>query len=675
MAKKIQSIEPKIADLINTELRGYGLTYYLEQDTINTEIEKALQRAPSKSGGAGKNRVDCKLLLQDDKLNYYPIIIEYKGYKDKLEKLNKDKEIDNVKADGTPNYQNIAEYAVNGAIHYANALLQYTSYTDVIAIGVTGYEDTSGKTHIQIGVYYVGKSNYGLGKKVNQYTDLSFLKPENFSQFISEVHRLHLTDEELLRIHQKREERIEDAFTKINERIYKKEEKLSALSRIHLVAASIIANLGIPNKVTPLEVENLLSSSEENNTDGHIIIRKITTFLKEKNIPDKKQQQIISSFSISLLDEALNRPRNGISLLKEIFTEVVEDLGYFYKVGLDTDFTGKLFNIMFRWLSFANDEQNDVVLTPRYVAYLMAKLARVQQNTYVWDFATGSAGLLVAAMNLMLQDAKNNIHSPEKLREKEQHIKTRQILGIEVLPEIYMLAILNMLLMGDGSGNYSFGNPNEPFPADAFLLNPPYSAEGKGMIFVERALSMMNKGYAVVIIQDSAGSGKAKEFNQRILQRNTLEASIKMPTDLFKGKSNVHTCIYVFKVGEKHEAKYRVKFIDLRNDGYKRADRKKAKASSNLQDIDHAIERYEEIANLVKFGSGELHYFTTQEYVEDTIALEGKDFGADWNFDQHKKIDTLPTFVDFKKTVADYLAWEVSNLLKKQNITEQSLGK
>ena len=165
MAKKIQSIEPKIADLINTELRGYGLTYYLEQDTINTEIEKALQRAPSKSGGAGKNRVDCKLLLQDDKLNYYPIIIEYKGYKDKLEKLNKDKEIDNVKADGTPNYQNIAEYAVNGAIHYANALLQYTSYTDVIAIGVTGYEDTSGKTHIQIGVYYVGKSNYCLGKK------------------------------------------------------------------------------------------------------------------------------------------------------------------------------------------------------------------------------------------------------------------------------------------------------------------------------------------------------------------------------------------------------------------------------------------------------------------------------------------------------------------------------
>lgn len=28
---------------------------------------------------------------------------------------------------------------VNGAVGYANALLHYTSYTDVISIGVTGY--------------------------------------------------------------------------------------------------------------------------------------------------------------------------------------------------------------------------------------------------------------------------------------------------------------------------------------------------------------------------------------------------------------------------------------------------------------------------------------------------------------------------------------------------------
>ena len=60
------------------------------------------------------------------------------------------------------------------------------------------------------------------------------------------------------------------------------------------------------------------------------------------------------------------------------------------------------------------------------------------------------------------------------------------------------------------TGKYGFGKIDEKFPATAFVLNPPYSAEGKGMIFVEKALSMMNKGYASIIIQNSAGSRTSK---------------------------------------------------------------------------------------------------------------------------------------------------------------------
>ena len=678
---KSQSVEPQIANQINQQLTSYNLPYFLEQQTVNEEIENALTRALSKSGGTGGNRVDCKLLLQDDALNYYPIMIEYKGHADKLVKLNSDGHPDNFnKKDNSPNYKNINTYAVNGAVHYANALLEFTSYTDIIAIGVTGSLDISGSLKTQIGVYFVSKSNYGVGQKIGEFSDLSFLKPENFQKFIQQVKELKLTPAEIDKIHKDRENRIEDALTKINERLYNKQENLSALSRIHLVSASIMANLGVAGKVQPLEAKDLPSSTEEDYTDGDVIFKKIKSFLNAKGLPKRKQEQILNSLSVTIKDENLSKPKNGQSLLKEIFMETVDDLGYFYKVGLDTDFTGKLFNIMFRWLSFAGDDQNDVVLTPRYVAYLMAKLACVNKNSYVWDFATGSGGLLVAAMNLMLQDAKTSINSPDELRQKENQIKAEQILGIEVLPEIYMLAVLNMILMGDGSSNilqensltnfngkYGYGKENQNFPADVFLLNPPYSAQGNGMIFVEKALNMMHKGYASIIIQDSAGSGKAKEFNQRILQKHTLLASIKMPNDLFIGKSSVQTAIYVFKIGEPHEAKFPVKFIDFQNDGYKRSNRKKAKASSNLQNIDHAEERYEELVDLVKFGSGSLKLFSQNEYVEDTIALEGDKFGADWSFAQHKKIDAKPTLADFKKTVSDYLAWEVAQLLAKED--------
>ena len=682
-AKQIQSIEPKIADLVNGWLKSYRLRYFLEQEKINLEIDEAFEKAPSKSGGTGTNRPDTKLLLQDSKLGFFPVVIEYKGYKDKLVKLDKENHVDNTNKDGEPNYKNINQYAVNGAVHYANAILQYTSYTDVIAIGVTGYEDDLG-LHTQIGVYYVSRSNYGLGQEVDTYTDLSFLKSDNFDNFINKIEELSLTEQELKLIHQKRENKIEDALTKINERLYNKQKNISALSRIHLVAASIMANLWVPNKVAPLEAKDLKSSMEENNTDGEIIIRKISSFLKYKSIPPKKIEQIESSLSLTLLDDALSVPNNGMSLLKEIFIEVVNDLGYFYKIGLDIDFTGKLFNVMFRWLSFAGDDQNDVVLTPRYVALLMAKLAKVNKDSYVWDFATGSGGLLVAAMNLMLQDAKDSISSPDDLIKAENRIKTEQILGLEVLPEIHMLAILNMILMGDGSSNilhsnslshfdgkYGYGKEDEVFPADVFLLNPPYSEAGNGMIFVQKALEMMKKGYASIIIQDSAGSGKASEFNRKILQNNTLIASIKMPVDIFIGKSNVQTSIYVFKVGEKHNAKQIVKFIDFRNDGYKRSNRKKAKASSNLQDVNNASDRYQEVSDLVNFGSTYLNLLTKNEYIESTIATSGKDFGNDWNFDRHIIVDSKPTLEDFQKTITDYLSWEIQQVIK----SDEKLGK
>ena len=562
MAKKnIQSVEPNIADLANGWLKSYKLDYKLEQESLNSEIDKALTDYFTKNGGSGANRPDAKLLLQDKKLNYYPILIEYKGYKDRLVKLDTSGHVENKTAKNEPNFKNINSYAVNGAVHYANAILHLTSYTDIIAIGVTGYKDEYGKLQHQIGVYYVSKSNFGMGQKVGDYSDLSFLAPKNFDAFIETIESLNLTQDEIEKIKEQREREISISLTRLNNDIYQNEKGLGENDRIYLVAASIIATLGIPGKVAPLEKSDLKSSLEKGNTDGEIIVRKIKAFLNERNLPEGKKQLIIRTLENTLTTENINKVEKGESQLKRVFTKIIDDLGIYYKIGLTTDFTGKLFNEMYGWLGFSQDKLNDVVLTPAYVAKLLVKLARINKDSYVWDFATGSAGLLVAAMNEMLIDAKNNIKSPEELAQKELDIKAKQLLGIELLPSVYMLAILNMILMGDGSsnilnedslkdfdGNYGYSDKKDKFPADAFVLNPPYSANGNGMNFVEKALGMMNRGYAAIIIQGSAGTGKAIEYNKRILKRNTLLASIKMPIDLFIGKSNVQTYIYVFRV-------------------------------------------------------------------------------------------------------------------------------
>lgn len=681
MKSKVQSVEPNVADLVNGWLKTYKLDYKLEQESLNTEIDKALTEYFTKNGGTGANRPDAKLLLQDKSLNYYPVLIEYKGYKDKLVKLNPLGQVDNKKAKNEPNFKNINGYAVNGAVHYANAILHHTSYTDIIAIGVTGYKDDRGKLQHEIGVYYVSKSNLGAGQIVGEYTDLSFLRAENFDAFIEHVKNLSLTPEELQRLREQREQEITTSLTKLNNDIYQNEKGLGENDRVYLVAASIIATIGVPGKVKPLEKSDLKSSSEVKNRDGDIMVRKIDAFLEEKDLPSDKKELILSTLKNTLTTDNINKVENGETQLKRVFSKIIDNLGIYYKIGLTTDFTGKLFNEMYSWLGFSQDKLNDVVLTPSYVAQLLVRLARVNKDSYVWDFATGSAGLLVAAMNEMLSDARATITSPDELVLKEARIKAEQLLGLELLSSVYMLAVLNMILMGDGSSNilnkdsltdfdgkYGFGRQDTPFPADAFVLNPPYSAEGSGMNFVERALGMMSKGYAAIIIQNSAGSGKARDINRRILRRNTLIASIKMPIDLFLGKSSVQTNIYVFKVAEKHNPKQIVKFIDFSNDGYTRTNRKKA--SINLRDTDRAKERYEELVNLVHYGRQYLNIFTEEEYYEDTIDPSD---GGDWN--KSSPIDTRPTLADFKKTVADHLAWEVSTLLKQQATDEDNLGK
>lgn len=683
MAKNtnIQSVEPNIADLVNGWLKAYKLDYKLEQESLNTEIDQALNDYFSKNGGKGGNRPDAKLLLRANDGKYYPILIEYKGYKDRLVKLDAEGNVANKTLKNQPDFTNINSYAVNGAVHYSNAVLHYTSYTDVIAIGVTGYKEASGKLKHLIGVYYVSKSNFGVGQKVDEYTDLSFLKKEHFSVFIEKVKQLSLSQEEIDKLKERREEEITASLVKLNNDIFKSEKGLSENDRVYLVVASIMATLGdVDNNVYPLTKADLKSSDERNNTDGDIVLRKIESFLDAKKLPKDKKDLIVRTLQNTLTTDNINKAEDGESQLKRVFIKIVDDLGIYYKIGLTTDFTGKLFNEMYSWLGFTQDQLNDVVLTPPYVATLLCRLARVNKDSFVWDFATGSAGLLVAAMNEMLVDAKKKIKSPEELVRKSAEIKANQLLGLEILSNVYMLAVLNMIMMGDGSsnilnkdslkfdGHYGFGKTDEKFPADAFILNPPYSAEGNGMIFVEKALSMMEKGYAAIIIQNSAGSGKATEYNKNILQHSTLLASIRMPIDLFIGKSSVQTNVYVFRIGEAHQKDDVVKFIDFANDGYTRSNRKKA--SKNLFDTDRAKERYQEVVDLVRFGKSKLSIFTEKEYYEGHIDPQS---GNDWN--QTAPIDTKPTLDDFKKTVSDYLAWEVSALLKNQRNEDERLGK
>lgn len=673
MAKKTKkSIEEQIETDIKVVLTGLGVHPYAKTEEINPEITNALASAPSKNGGHGNNYPDIKTLITTSSGRKIPVMIEVKGINGDFVKFDEHGGIAMNDTTGKPIYANRKKYAVNGAIHYAEAVIKYSqTYEEAIAIGINGYDDDANNRNIEYGVFYVSKDNLLVPKKIGEYTSLSFLAQSHIDELVERIDNLELTDEEQEQRIKAWEFQIEDNLKELNQQM-NDIHQINEDYRVKLISGLIMAGIGIKNEVTPLSITELRSTSDPFSHDGHIILSRIMSYLAKKKLPNEKREMIIRVLSTVFIDTNLYKPKNGESALKSVYSYLDKNILPLFSDKIHVDFTAKLYNTLNAYVKVPDGNDNDVVLTPRYVCEMMASMCKVNKDSYVWDYALGSAGFLIAAMKQMIADAKYTFEgNPEKRDQKIRDIKEKQLLGIEKLPDIYMLAVLNMLLMNDGSANilnedslefegkYEQGElRGEDFPANVFLLNPPYSADGKGMVFVEKALSKMQSGRAAVLIQENAGSGNGLPFTKRILEHSSLLASIHM-SDLFKGKASVQTAVYVFEVGVPHDPERLVKFIDFSNDGYTRQNRKKANSATNLRDTDHAIERYTEVVDRV------LDRKPKTSYLEDCISLDTISLhGNDWTVDKHKKIDPIPKEADFRKTVADYLSWKVSTILQ-----------
>lgn len=562
---------------------------------------------------------------------------------------------------------------MNGALHYGNAVLDEGTYDEVIVIGINGTSLSNDGRVIdpECKAYYVSKKNNRLPKLIDKITadDWSLLKLSNIDTLFDILDKLNLTDEEIEELTKKTEATLEEKIKMIHQSLYDNVLLKTALTtneKLYLFCGLIMAGLKTEG-VSPLDASELHSNDNDRVNDGTVILDNIRAFLSAKKCSDEKVKMIEGLLDGVFKKRVLWKPNNGESLLKVLFKQVKSDIIPCLESNLHLDFTGKILNSLNDWVSIENDASNDVVLTPRYVTNLMVKLARTDMNSFVWDKAMGSAGFLVSALDIMIKDANNKISDKEELEKKIQNIKENQLLGIEILGNIFILAVLNMILMGDGSSNVLNGDSHEfkldnSFPANVFLLNPPYSADGKGFNFVEEAFNQMTTGYGCILIQDSAGNGQGLPYTQRILGKNTLEASIKMPLGLFGNKASVAVYIFVFKVNRPHEEDDIVTFIDFSEDGYSRQNRKKSTQEVNLKDTDHATERYEELIAHVLGKKAKTNYFSEEngKIIKDTITLNGDD----WLFTQHQVINTTPTEEDFKRTVANYLSWKMSNLMK-----------
>lgn len=327
-AKNNISIEEKIEDLCKHELYG---GYYTKTRSISPEIHDALCKAPSKSGGNGRNYPDIQLLLDSTHINRIPVMIEVKGKQGLLiKKDNETGEILNVKANGEPNYSNISKYAVNGAVHYANAVLKYTdSYDAAIAVGVNGFSNPDGSLKIQIQAYYISKSNLFVPKLIaDDYQDLSFLRIENSEALAKRIELLHLTESEAENRKLELEDEMERNLKAMNNKMRVELQIMDIDSRVRLIAGMVMAGLGVKDEsgltyiVRPLQLSELRGEPGEYSNDGIIIMNRIRDFLQARKVPHEKIDMIANELTKAFIYSKLQDANNGISILHTLYSDV-----------------------------------------------------------------------------------------------------------------------------------------------------------------------------------------------------------------------------------------------------------------------------------------------------------------------------------------------------------------
>lgn len=658
-------LESDVNDWVKSEFARLGLqklTDYNEESAMSDYMKEALK-------GSAKTATKTNFGKPDFHVEKYriPVIIEDKLGLKKLVAETKD----GVKSDEA----SIKAYAVNGALNYARFMIASEKYSEVIAIGVAG---DSSET-VKLEVHYVFGSAVQAHKKL-AVTTLDFLEDErSFDSFYKEArlseaekHQILITSQATLQAYAK----------KLNRLMHN--HNITAPQRVLYVSGMLLAMQDLENQdgrkvddgLTP---DDLKGVQTENKRDGKLIVEQIESFLTERGIAKEKRDLMLASFGeISKdsqrdekteLDKEVSKLIDGeASVNKQIFVFIYE---YIYKqidgLGGHIDIMGEMYSEFLKY-ALGDGKEIGIVLTPPYVTKMMAQILGIQKDNKVMDLATGSAGFLISAMELMVDHANERFgRDTSQAKDAIANLKKNNLLGIELNAEMYTLATTNMILRGDGSSRIekgsAFNRPEslfEDFKADRVLLNPPFSYDENGLPFIAYGLDKMEKGgLGAIIIQDSAGSGKATKTASAILQKHTLLASIKMPVDLFVPMAGVQTSIYIFEAKKPHDFEQTVKFIDFRNDGYKRAKR-------GISEVDSPVERYQDIIKIYKAGSRA--QVDSKLWDLDTIYIEDfiSDKGNDWNFEQHQVIDTKPTLDDFKKTVADYLSWEVTQLLQQK---------
>lgn len=336
----------------------------------------------------------------------------------------------------------------------------------------------------------------------------------------------------------------------------------------------------------------------EANKMYNTVSNKVFPFIKKLNGNSK------SSFTKFMKDAMFMIPT--AQMLEKIVTGIDS-------LVLEGDVKGDLYEYLLSKLSQAGT--NGQFRTPRHIIKMMVELVRPTPSDIIIDPACGTSGFLVETSEY-LKDNHGDIFNSEELK---HHYNNTMFHGNDMDSTMLRIGTMNMLLHNVENPQISYRDSLSKLNTDRenytlVLANPPF----KGSLDSESAaddllritktkkteilfLSLMlrilkNGGRCAVIVPDGVlfGSSNAhKSIREELVEKNTLQGVISMPSGVFKPYAGVSTAILLFtKTGIGGTDK--VWFYDMEADGYSLDDKR---AEIKKSDIDDIIKRFHDIDN------------------------------------------------------------------------------
>ena len=275
--------------------------------------------------------------------------------------------------------------------------------------------------------------------------------------------------------------------------------------------------------------------------------------------------------------------------------------------------------------------------TPRAVTDFMVKVMKPKLGEQIADFACGTGGFLVSALNELIEQAGEN--------NRNRKIYNNSVYGIEKKALPHILCVTNMLLHDVDNPEIIHGNALETDykeyrkkkKFDLILMNPPYGGNEKDSVknnfpmelrssetadlFVNIIMfRLAENGRCGIILPDGFlfGTDHAKvNIKKKLLEEFNLHTIVRLPHSVFAPYTSITTNILFFD--KTHPTKetwfYRVDMPE----GYKNFSKTKP---MKLEDFDSALDWWENREEIMADGFPKAKKYTIDEIVANGYNMD-----------------------------------------------------